>query len=194
MPRFTGINHLVLATPDMSSTIRFWRDLIGLRLIVGLGRSGYRNYFFEISEHDMIAFFEWPEVEKIPEKDHGVPVTGPFAFDHLSIEVKALDDLWEIYDKLNAADYWVSEILDHGFIYSLYSFDPNNIPIEFSTPNPQLNVRKHPQIVDRSPCPEALEGSEAQSGIWPEVINPTAKEEQYIFPGEGVISLTDKPK
>ncbi|HMB30377.1 MAG TPA: VOC family protein [Desulfohalobiaceae bacterium] len=193
MPNYTGINHVALATPDMPATIRFWRDLIGLRLIVGLGKSGFRHYFFEISKHDMIAFFEWPEVETITEKDHGVPVNGPFAFDHMSIEVQSLDDLWEIYDKLNAADFWVSEILDHGFIYSLYSFDPNNIPIEFSAPNEKFNVRKYPRITDSSPCPEALEGTEAQSGIWPEVTNPTPSKEQHVFPGEGVISLSGDP-
>jgi catechol 2,3-dioxygenase-like lactoylglutathione lyase family enzyme len=175
----------------MAATIRFWRDLIGLRLIVGLGHSGYRHYFFEITDHDMIAFFEWSDVEKISEKDHGVPVKGPFAFDHLSLEVQSLDDLWELYDKLNAANYWVSEILDHGFIYSLYSFDPNNIPIEFSAPNPHFNVHKHPRMVDTNPCPEALEGPEAQSGIWPKVTNPTPEEERSIFPGEGVMSLSD---
>jgi catechol 2,3-dioxygenase-like lactoylglutathione lyase family enzyme len=62
MAKYTGINHLAMATRDMDSTIRFWRDLFGMRLVAGLGRPGYRQYFFEISEHDMIAFFEWPEV------------------------------------------------------------------------------------------------------------------------------------
>jgi catechol 2,3-dioxygenase-like lactoylglutathione lyase family enzyme len=46
---YTGINHLAMATGDMDATIRFWRDLLGLRLVAGLGRPGYRHYFFEIS-------------------------------------------------------------------------------------------------------------------------------------------------
>ena len=33
MARFTGINHLALATGDMDATIRYWRDLLGLRLV-----------------------------------------------------------------------------------------------------------------------------------------------------------------
>ena len=84
MLTFTGINHLAMVTGDMDATIRFWRDLLGMRLVAGLGKPGFRHYFFEISAQDMIAFFEWPEVEKIPLKDHGVPVKGPFAFDHIS--------------------------------------------------------------------------------------------------------------
>jgi len=31
--RFTGINHLAMATGDMDRTIRYWRDLLGLRLV-----------------------------------------------------------------------------------------------------------------------------------------------------------------
>ena len=58
MVKYTGINHLAMATADIDMTIRFWRDLLGMRLVAGLGRPGYRHYFFEISDHDMIAFFE----------------------------------------------------------------------------------------------------------------------------------------
>jgi catechol 2,3-dioxygenase-like lactoylglutathione lyase family enzyme len=38
MVRFNGVNHLAMATRDMDRTIRFWRDLIGMRLVAG-GRS-----------------------------------------------------------------------------------------------------------------------------------------------------------
>ena len=127
MTLYTGINHLAMVTCDMDRTIRFWRDLLGMRLVGGLGGKSYRHYFFEISAHDMIAFFEWPEVENMPEKDHGVPVKGPFSFDHVSIGVSDKDTLWEIKDRLEAAEFWVSEVIDHGFIHSIYAFDPNNI-------------------------------------------------------------------
>jgi hypothetical protein len=79
----------------------------------------------------MIAFFEWPDVEKISVKDHGVPVTGPFGFDHVSFGVETDDALWYLKDKLQAGGFWVSELIDHGFIHSIYTFDPNHIPIEF---------------------------------------------------------------
>ena len=55
---FNGVNHLAMATGDMDKTIRFWRDLLGMRLVAGLGEPGYRHYFFEISKDDLIAFFE----------------------------------------------------------------------------------------------------------------------------------------
>jgi catechol 2,3-dioxygenase-like lactoylglutathione lyase family enzyme len=187
MARYQGINHLAMVTRDMKATICFWRDLLGMRLIASLGRKGYRHYFFEISENDMIAFFEWPQAEPIAEKDHGVPVKGPVAFDHLSIAVASDDDLWELKDRLETARFWVSEVIDHGFIHSIYSFDPNNIPIEFSAPVAQVDIRARPQLKDRDPLAEALEGSQAQPGKWPAPVNRTPPDQRMIYPGEGVI-------
>ena len=65
MIRLNGVNHLAMATGDMDSTIRFWRDLIGMRLVAGLGEPGYRHYFFEVSPHDLLAFFEWEGVKPV---------------------------------------------------------------------------------------------------------------------------------
>jgi len=188
---YTGINHMAMATGDIDGTIAFWRDLLGMRLVAGLGRPGYRHYFFEISEHDMIAFFEWPGVEPLPEKDHGVPVQGPFAFDHVSFEVRNEDDLWCLKQRLEAADQWVSEVIDHGFIYSIYTFDPNNIPIEFSWPVEAVNLREKPCMADTAPSDLAREGSEPQSGRWPEPISAAADDKRVVYPGEGRVLLDE---
>jgi catechol 2,3-dioxygenase-like lactoylglutathione lyase family enzyme len=192
MARFTGINHLAMATGDMDGTIRFWRDLLGMRLVAGLGRPGYRHYFFEISAHDMIAFFEWPEVKKIPEKDHGVPVKGAFAFDHVSFEVTSDDDLWELKDRLEAADIWVSELIDHGFIHSIYTFDPNHIPIEFSAPVAKVDIRKKPRMRDKRPSAVAMEGAEPRPWAWPDVLRVTRAEDRVVYPGEGIVLTEDE--
>ena len=185
MVAYNGVNHLAMATGDMDKTIRFWRDLLGMRLVAGLGRPGYRHYFFEISENDLIAFFEWADVEPIEEKDHGRPVKGPFAFDHVSIGVETEDDLWELKDKLVAAGIWVSEVIDHGFIHSIYAHDPNGIPIEFSHNVKGIDVRKTPQMADKAPSEITQEGPEPQTGQWPAVDSPTPKGERSIYPGAG---------
>jgi catechol 2,3-dioxygenase-like lactoylglutathione lyase family enzyme len=183
--QYKGINHLAMVTRDMDRTIRFWRDFLGMRLVAGLGARKYRHYFFEISDNDMIAFFEWPDVESIPEKDHGVPVKGPFAFDHVSIAVDSDEDLWILRDRFEAARLWISEIIDHGFIHSIYAFDPNNIPIEFSAPVAQVDIRNKPQMLDKKPCLTALEGSEPVQGHWPSSGTRAHKVDKRIYPGEG---------
>lgn len=191
MVTYTGINHLAMVTGNIAATIRFWRDLLGMRLVAGLGKTGYRHYFFEITDHDMIAFFEWPDIQKGPEKDHGVPRKGAVVFDHVSFEVDSDDDLWELKDRLEAAGIWVSEIVDHGFIHSLYTFDPNNIAIEFSAPVEGVDLRKNPRILDQNAPPIAREGPEPRPGVWPDVSRPTPLDKRRIYPGDGV-ALTVK--
>jgi len=185
MIRFNGINHLAMATGDMDRTIRFWRDLLGMRLVAGLGKPGYRHYFFQISENDLIAFFEWQGVEPVPHKDHGRPVDGPFIFDHVSFGVETEEDLWELKDKLSAAGFHVSDVIDHGFIHSIYAFDPNGIPIEFSHNVEDIDIRRNPEMADMQPSEVTLEGAEPQFDRWPAVDRPTAPEKRTIYPGAG---------
>ena len=183
--KFNGINHLAMATGDIDATIRFWRDLLGMRLVAGLGEPGFRHYFFEISETDLIAFFEWPDVEPVEHKSHGRPVKGPFIFDHVSFGMDSVDALWELKDKLDAAGFECSDMIDHGFIYSIYAFDPNGIPIEFSWAVEGRDIRREPVMGDIQPTKLALEGDKPQSGRWPEVEKPTPPSEQHIYPGAG---------
>jgi len=185
MIKYNGVNHLAMATGDMDGTIRFWRDLLGFRLVAGLGAPGYRHYFFEISPHDLLAFFEWPGVEPVPEKEHGRPVRGPFAFDHVSFGVEEEEDLWRIKDRLAAAGRHVSDVIDHGFIHSIYAHDPNGIPIEFSHNVSGIDVRHNPAMRDLQPSTVALEGAEPRPGIWPEVSRPTPAGERRVWPGAG---------
>ena len=185
MVRFNGINHLAMATGDMDMTVRFWRDLLGMRLVAGLGQPGYRHYFFQISETDLIAFFEWSGVEPVAKKDHGRPVKGPFIFDHVSFGVETEDELWELADKLQAAGFHVSDVIDHGFIHSIYTFDPNGIPIEFSHNVEGVDIRRQPQMRDKVPSQVTLEGAEPQWDKWPPVKEATPVSKRMVFPGAG---------
>ena len=185
MFRFNGVNHLAMATGDIDKTIRFWRDLLGMRLVAGLGQPGYRHYFFQISGYDLIAFFEWPGIEPVPEKVHGKPVRGPFIFDHVSFGVETEDDLGALKDKLQAAGFDVSDMIDHGFIHSIYAHDPNGIPIEFSHNVEGIDIRKETQMRDLSPSRTALEGAEPRPEEWPKVERPTPQSERVVYPGAG---------
>ena len=185
MVRFNGVNHLAMATGDIDRTIRFWRDLLGMRLVAGLGRPGYRHYFFQISDEDMIAFFEWPGVEPVPNKEHGGPVRGPFIFDHVSFGVDSEEDLWDLKDRLAAAGFHVSDVIDHGIIHSIYAHDPNGIPIEFSHNVPGVDIRRNPQMKDEAPSDAALDGAEPVVARWPAVTRPTPESDRVVYPGAG---------
>lgn len=192
--KFNGINHLAMATGNMDETIRFWRDLLGMRLVAGLGEPGFRHYFFEISETDLIAFFEWPDVEPVKPKDHGRPVKGPFIFDHVSFGMESSEALWELKDKLDAAGFECSDMIDHGFIYSIYAFDPNGIPIEFSWNVAGTDVRHQPVMGDKEPTKLAREGDKPQPGRWPGVVQPTPLSQRRVYPGAGTELFHGKKK
>ncbi len=185
MITYTGVNHLAMATGNMDETISFWRDLLGMRLIAGLGKPGYRQYFLEISGTDMITFFEWPDVKPVEEKEHGRPIKGPFVFDHVAFGLEDEESLWELKDRIAAAGIWVSEVIDHGFIHSIYAYDPNNIPIEFSYHVPGTDVRRNPLMADSAPSAIAIEGPEPQFERWPAVPTPTPGSKRKIYPGAG---------
>ena len=178
--KFKGINHLAMVTGDMDATIRFWRDLIGMRLVNGFGRKGFRHYFFEIDDRNTLAFFELDGAAPVEPKDHGVPFKGPIVFDHIAFGVESSDAAWELKDKLEAAGFECSDVVDHVFIHSIYSFDPNGIPIEFCYEVEGHDIRKNPVLKDDNPPPAATEGADPQPGKWPKVVRPTPVEDRLI--------------
>ena len=183
--KFTGINHLAMVTADMEATIRYWRDLLGMRLIAGFGEDGFRHYFFEIDQSNTIAFFEWNGAQAVERKLHGQPFRGPIVFDHISFGMESSEETWRLKDKLEAAGFECSDMIDHGMIHSVYSFDPNGIPIEFSYQVEGHDIHKNPVLHDSTPPASAAEGADPQPGKWPEVTVPTPPSKRQVKSGDG---------
>ncbi|MEO5338679.1 MAG: VOC family protein [Magnetospirillum sp. WYHS-4] len=185
MIRYTGLHHPAFVTGDLERTVRFWRDLLGLKLVYTSGRQGDRQAFFSLDGRDtFIVFFEWPQVERIPYRRHGEPRQGPHVFDHLAIAVRSEADLWELMARLEIARMPVSDVIDHGFCRSLYSYDPNGLPIEFLWPDPAVDLAARPVFADRDPLPAAAEGPHPRPGFWPEP-EQIPEEDRVVFPGAG---------
>ncbi len=181
--RMMNINHLAFITRDMEATIRFYRDLLGMELCAGIGHDGYRHYFFRLNDEDMVAFFEYDEARPMEYKFAGARTDKPLGFDHVSITVESLEDLFALKDQLEAAGFKVDGAVDHGIIWSIYFHDHNNIPLEASWNC--MELLKTPAIEDDDPMAIAAEGSAPQPGHWPEVTNPTPAEEMIAHDGNG---------
>jgi len=185
MVRVVGIHHLALVTGSLDRTLRFWRDLVGLQVRSRLGSPGYRQYFLAAGGQTLLSFFEWSGAEPVPEKDHGVPKRGPIAFDHVAFELGGDEELFELRDRLDAAGFWVSEAIDQGFVHSIYTFDPNGVPVEFSVAVEGSDLRTVTRFVDRDPGAVALEGVEPQPGAWPAPEHPKTEGVRRVYPGAG---------
>ena len=180
--QLTGINHLAFITDDMEKTIRFYRDLLGMELVAGIGHDGYRHYFFKFGD-DHVAFFEYEGASPMERKFHGAPTTEPLGFDHVSFTIGGREELFALKDKLEAAGFEVTGAVDHGTVWSIYFFDPNNIPLEVSWDC--VEILKPPAMDEEEPMDIVAEGSGPQAGVWPEVTRPTPPEEMTAHPGNG---------
>ena len=177
-----GINHLAFITVDMEKTIRFYRDLLDMELVAGIGHDGYRHYFFQAG-NTQVAFFEYDGASPMKPKFHGAPTDAPLGFDHVSFTIGSREELFEMRDKLMAAGIDVTGAVDHGLMWSIYFFDPNNIPLEISWDT--MEITKTPAIDEDDPMAIAAEGAGPQPGVWPEVTRRTPEEEMTAHPGNG---------
>ena len=130
-PHWRGINHLAMVTPDMDATVRFYHGVLGMRLVCTTNAGPMRHYFFEIGPQNTIAFFEIKGIGTFA-KPAGVPPSKPIQFDHLSFNLPDEEALIDLQKKLAAAGCECTEVVDHGFVRSVYFTDPNGIALEAS--------------------------------------------------------------
>jgi catechol 2,3-dioxygenase-like lactoylglutathione lyase family enzyme len=128
-----GINHLALVTNDMDATVRFYHAVLGARLVATLGTRSFRHYFFQFGEETTVAFFEYADAPSVPfAKPAGVPDARAAQFDHLSFNLPDEEALMALRDRLKRAGSEITDVVDHGFIRSIYFSDPNGIALEAS--------------------------------------------------------------
>src|SRR4051794_8180215 len=130
-PYWRGINHLALVTADMDATVRFYHGVLGMRLVATLMAGPMRHYFFETAPGNTVAFFEVKDVDKF-ELPAGVPDPRKAQFDHLSFNVPDLESLQALQRRLKEAGSEVTDVIDHGFIQSVYFTDPHGLALEAS--------------------------------------------------------------
>jgi catechol 2,3-dioxygenase-like lactoylglutathione lyase family enzyme len=134
-PRWRGINHLALVTPDMDATVRFYHGVLGMRVVASLSNGPMRHYFFEIGAQNTVAFFEWDGADVDTEsvtKPAGIPPSFPTQFDHISFNLPDEQALVNLQARLTDHAVEVTSIVDHGFMRSVYFTDPNGIALEAS--------------------------------------------------------------
>ncbi len=130
-PRWRGINHLAMVTPDMDATARFYAGVLGKRPVATVMAGPMRHYFFELGPGNTIAFFEMKGMETFA-KPAGAPSSRPIQFDHLSFNLPDEKALLDLRERLEAAGSEITEVVDHGFVRSVYFTDPNGIALEAS--------------------------------------------------------------
>jgi catechol 2,3-dioxygenase-like lactoylglutathione lyase family enzyme len=115
----------------MDATVRFYAGVLGMRVVATTMAGPMRHYFFELGPENTLAFFEIPGMETFA-KPAGGPTTRAIQMDHLSFNVADDAALRRVRERLLAAGSEVTDVVDHGFIRSVYFTDPNGIALEAS--------------------------------------------------------------
>lgn len=130
-----GIHHSAYRCRDAEETRAFYEDKLGLPLAAvvqeekepGSGAPNpFVHLFFRLGDGNFLAFFDAPKTAK-----DFTPVHG---FDrHVAFEAEDEAALVAWRDRLNAAGVPCFGPLDHGFVRSVYFYDPNGLPLEITT-------------------------------------------------------------
>ena len=136
-PALSGIHHTAYRCRDAEQTRAFYEDVLGLPLAglviedkePGSGRKNpFVHIFFALGDGNYLAFFDAPGSVT---PDSFKPVHG---FDrHVAFEAADEDALRGWMEKLDKGGVPCFGPIDHGFVKSVYFFDPNGLPLEITT-------------------------------------------------------------
>jgi catechol 2,3-dioxygenase-like lactoylglutathione lyase family enzyme len=117
-----GLHHVAFLSSDVERTVRFYQELLEFPLTDIFENRDYRgsnHFFFDIGNHNLIAFFDFPGLD-----------LGPYAevlggLHHIAISVEA--ERWQrLRGKLDEAG--VEYLLESGT--SIYFRDPDGLRVE----------------------------------------------------------------
>ena len=134
----SSLHHNAYVCENMEAVREFYEEIIGYPLVAtwaektelfGKERT-YMHCFFDIGDGSCLAFFQFADEED--QKEFG-PELAPSGFRHIAMKVDQ-ETQDGIRDRLAAAGITEPQtyILNHGYCYSLYVFDPSGLLVEFT--------------------------------------------------------------
>lgn len=133
-----NVHHAAYRCRDAEQTRWFYQDILGLKLAAafeedidfgeGLGRNRhFLHIFFELGDGNYLAFFDEPGISKeddFARKD---------SFDlHIALEAESHEAMMAWHKRINDAGKTCLGPIDHGFVQSMYMYDPNGIQVEIT--------------------------------------------------------------
>jgi len=136
MPPIHGLHHAAWRCRDAEETRHFYEDILGLKLVhiivsdhvPSTGEyNPYCHLFFRFTDGSCIAFFDLGDG-----KGAESAADAPRWVNHIAFAVSTLAELEAAKARLEAHGVDVLGITDHGFIKSIYFFDPNGLRLELT--------------------------------------------------------------
>lgn len=135
-----AVHHVAYRCLDAEQTRWFYEDVLGLKAAAGLVIDGvpgtgeeltYMHLFFQLPNGEFIAFFDSPEDAKASDFNRKE------SFDlHLAFEAASHDDMLAMQERIRSFGIKCAGPVDHGFVQSVYMYDPNGIQVEITAKAP----------------------------------------------------------
>ena len=134
-----GVHHSARPTWKLGETVRFYRDVLGLKLVHAITAKGwgpvdhpdFLHFFFDSGQGSTIAFFYYIGT-KCPEYMRPRPMDVFYRAHHTAWQVKDVDELRAWRARLERQGVNVSPDTKHELIESIYFEDPNGYMLEIT--------------------------------------------------------------
>ncbi len=135
-PSIRGLHHFAWRCRNAEETRHFYEDLLGLPLVHVIHAdkvpstgelSPYVHLFFRMGDGSNIAFFDLGD-ETAPAPSPNTPAW----VNHFAMELGTRAEVDAARARLMAAGIEVLGVTDHGFVESIYFFDPNGLRLELT--------------------------------------------------------------
>ena len=146
-PSLNGLHHFAWKCRDVEETIDFYEGILGLPHVHTIEKdfvpstgeyAPYKHIFFAMKDGSFIAFFDLGD-------NLGAKTNTDEWVVHFAMAVNNEQELLEAKNHLEANGIGVIGPTDHGFIRSIYFFDPNGLRLEI-TYNTENNNDGHKSV------------------------------------------------
>ncbi len=164
--RTLGFHHITLVAADARRTLRFYHEVLGLRLVKQTVNfddpSSYHLYFGDATgaPGTIVTFFEWPTA---PRGRYGVG-----GVHHLAFSVPTHEGLLKWKRRLTDLGMPVSGPMPRGYFTSLYFRDPDGQVLEIATAGPGYAIDEPIDALGRAvmaQSPSQLPGTRNEAEI-----------------------------
>ncbi len=134
------LHHFAWRCRDAEETRHFYEDLLGLPLVHVVRADTvpstgehcpYVHIFFALEDGSAMAFFDLGD-DTAAEPSPNTPAW----VNHMALRVASVEAVARAKARLESAGVEVLGVTDHGFVKSIYFFDPNGIRLELTTDTP----------------------------------------------------------
>lgn len=153
--KLSGIHHITLICSDMERTVKFYTEVLGLKLVkrtVNFDDPSAKHFYFgdeRGSPGSLVTFFEYPG--GAPGR-LGIGVTHHLAF---IVEDEEEQRRWR--EGLVAHGVQVTPVIDRKYFKSIYFRDPDGVILEIATRGPGFAVDEDAQhLGEKMIVPEEL--------------------------------------